>query len=100
MRNGKSLLRCRRFLNRFKVTSKQPQGAGISGKRSTSGGFNEYFEVIKMLLDHFELTIQGVVIEENQYRITEKVHLLDDMDAITRRLLKIYVKLGWRKLND
>ncbi|OWT42557.1 Ribonuclease H-like protein [Pochonia chlamydosporia 170] len=30
----------------------------------------------------------------------EEVHLFDDMDAKTRRLFKIYIKLGWKKLND
>lgn len=30
----------------------------------------------------------------------EEVHLFDDMDAKARRLLKIYIKLGWKKLND
>ncbi|PNP43224.1 hypothetical protein TGAMA5MH_04934 [Trichoderma gamsii] len=89
-----------KILQLFKVASKQLQGAGISGKRSTSGGFDEYFQVIEMLLDHLELAIQGVVIEENHDRMMEEVHLFDDMDAKTRRLLKIYIKLGWKKLND
>lgn len=30
----------------------------------------------------------------------EEIHLFDDMDKRTRRLLKIYIKLGWKKLND
>lgn len=80
----------------FKTTS----GRWYFWQRSTSGGFDEYFQVIEMLLDHLELAIQGVVIEENHDRMMEEVHLFDDMDAKTRRLLKIYIKLGWKKLND
>ncbi|TWU70987.1 hypothetical protein ED733_000569 [Metarhizium rileyi] len=87
-------------LQPFKVASKQLQGDGIAGKRSTSGGFDEYFPVVKMLLDHLDLAVQGVIIEENDDQIMEEVHLFDDMDAKTPRLLKIYIKLGWKKLND
>ncbi|KAM3538461.1 hypothetical protein ARSEF1564_008622 [Beauveria bassiana] len=29
-----------------------------------------------------------------------EVQLFEDMDAKTRRLLKIYIKLGWKKLNE
>lgn len=89
-----------KILQPFKVASKQLQGAGIPGQRSTSGGFDEYFQVIEMLLDHLELAVQGVIIEENDDQMMEEVHLFDDMDTKTRRLLKIYVKLGWKKLND
>ncbi|KAG7426450.1 Nitrogen assimilation transcription factor nit-4 [Fusarium oxysporum f. sp. raphani] len=89
-----------KILQPFKVASKQLQGEGISGKRSTSGGFDEYFQVVEMLLDHLELAVQGVIIEENDDHIMEEVHLFDDMDAKTRKLLKIYIKLGWKKLND
>jgi len=89
-----------KILQPFKVASKQLQGEGISGKRSISGGFDEYFQVVEMLLDHLELAVQGVIIEENDDHIMEEVHLFDDMDAKTRKLLKIYIKLGWKKLND
>lgn len=53
-----------------------------------------------MLLDHLELTVQGIIIEENEDQIMEEVHLFEDMDKKTRRLLKIYIKLGWKKLNN
>ncbi|KAI8417250.1 hypothetical protein FOFC_03563 [Fusarium oxysporum] len=89
-----------KILQPFKVASKQLQGEGIAGKRSTSGGFDEYFQVVEMLLDHLELAVQGVLIEENDDHVMEEVHLFDDMDAKTRRLLKIYIKLGWKKLNS
>ncbi|KNB17842.1 hypothetical protein FOXG_22068 [Fusarium oxysporum f. sp. lycopersici 4287] len=39
-----------KILQPFKVASKQLQGEGIAGKRSTSGGFDEYFQVVEMLL--------------------------------------------------
>lgn len=87
-------------LQPFKIVSEQPQGAGIPGQRSTSGAFDEYFQVVETLLDHLELVVQGVVIEQNDDQMMEEVHLFDDMDAKTRRLLEIYVKLGWKKLND
>ncbi|KAK9446351.1 Ribonuclease H-like protein [Metarhizium brunneum] len=89
-----------KILQPFKVASKQLQGEGIAGKRSTSGGFDEYFQVVEMLLDHLELAVQGVIIEENDDQIMEEVQLFTDMDAKTRRLLKVYIKLGWKKLND
>lgn len=89
-----------KILQPFKIASKQLQGTGIAGKRSTTGGFDEYFPVVEMLLDHLELAIQGTIIEENEDRTMKEVHLFDDMDAKTRRLLKIYIKLGWKKLND
>ncbi|OAA37390.1 hypothetical protein NOR_07089 [Metarhizium rileyi] len=53
-----------------------------------------------MLLDHLDLAVQGVIIGENDDQIMEEVHLFDDMDSKTPRLLKIYIKLGWKKLND
>ncbi|EFZ03855.2 hAT family dimerization domain protein [Metarhizium robertsii] len=89
-----------KILQPFKIASKQLQGEGIPGKRSTSGGFDEYFQVVEMLLDHLELAVQGVVIEENDDQVMEEIHLFDDMDTKTRRLLKVYIKLGWKKLND
>lgn len=89
-----------KILQPFKIASRQLQGEGVSGRRSTSGGFDEYFQVIEMLLDHLELAVQGVIIEENDAQVMEEVHLFADMDAKTRRLLKIYIKLGWKKLNE
>ncbi|KAH6698266.1 hypothetical protein BKA61DRAFT_647363 [Leptodontidium sp. MPI-SDFR-AT-0119] len=41
-----------KILQPFEVASKQLQGEGIAGKRSTLGGFDEYFPVVEMLLDH------------------------------------------------
>ncbi|KAJ3495227.1 hypothetical protein NLG97_g3547 [Lecanicillium saksenae] len=85
-----------KVLQPFKIASKQLQGEGIPGRRSTSGGFDEYFQVIEMLLDHLELAVEGVIIEENDTQMMEEVQLFADMDAKTRRLLKIYIKLGWK----
>ncbi|OBS15528.1 hypothetical protein FPOA_13652 [Fusarium poae] len=53
-----------------------------------------------MLLDHLELAVQRVMIEENEDQIMEEVQLFNDMDVNTRRLLKVYIKLGWKKLNE
>jgi hypothetical protein len=53
-----------------------------------------------MLLDHLELAVQGVIIEENKDQVMEEIHLFDNMDKRTRRPLKIYIKRGWKKLND
>jgi hypothetical protein len=89
-----------KILQPFKVASKQLQGEGIAGKKSTSRGFDEYLPVVEMLLDHLELAVQGIIIEENEDQIMEEVHLFEDMDKETRRLLKIYIKLGWKKLNN
>ncbi|KAG6989236.1 putative AC transposase [Fusarium oxysporum f. sp. conglutinans] len=89
-----------RILQPFRVASRQLQGEGIAGKRSTSGGFGEYFPTVEMLLDHLELAVQGVMIEENKDQIMEEVQLFNDMDVNTRRLLKVYIKLGWKKLNE
>ncbi|KAG7000368.1 hypothetical protein FOFC_03219 [Fusarium oxysporum] len=89
-----------RILQPFRVASRQLQGEGIAGKRSTSGGFGEYFPTVEMLLDHLELAVQGVMIEENEDQIMEEVQLFNDMDVNTRRLLKVYIKLGWKKLNE
>jgi hypothetical protein len=75
------------------------QGEGIAGKRSTSGAFDEYFPVVEMLLDHLELAVKGVIIEENKDQVVEEIRLFADMDKKTRRLLKIYIRLGWKKLN-
>jgi hypothetical protein len=46
-----------KILAPFKVASKQLQGDGIAGKRSTSGSFDEYFPVVEMLLDHLEYAV-------------------------------------------
>ncbi|GKU13690.1 unnamed protein product, partial [Fusarium langsethiae] len=58
------------------------------------------FPTVEMLLDHLELAVQGVMIEENEDQIMEEVQLFNDMDVNTRRLLKVYIKLGWKKLNE
>ncbi|OBS15043.1 hypothetical protein FPOA_14063 [Fusarium poae] len=89
-----------RILQPFRIASRQLQGEGIASKRSTSGGFDEYFPTVEMLLDHLELAVQGVMIEENEDQIMEEVQLFNDMDVNTRRLLKVYIKLGWKKLNE
>jgi hypothetical protein len=39
-----------------------------------------------MLLDHLELAVQGVIIEENDDQIMEEVQLFDSINTKTRRL--------------
>ena len=65
------LLRSRRSckLKPFKIASKQLQGNGIMGKRSTSGGFDEYLPVVEMLLDHFETDLKGTIYEDILWRL-------------------------------
>lgn len=77
-----------KILQPFKIASRQLQGEGVSGRRSTSGGFDEYFQVIEMLLDHLELAVEGVIIEENDAQVMEEVHLFADMDAKTAATLE------------
>ena len=64
------------------------------GKRSTSGGFDEYLPVVEMLLDHFD-----TIYEEDADRHLVEVNLFDGMDNTTRSLLQAYIKLGWKKLD-
>jgi hypothetical protein len=49
--------------------------------------------------DHLKLAVQGVIIEENKDQVVEEINFFNDIDKKTRRLLKIYIKLGWKKLN-
>lgn len=75
------------------------QGDGIAGKRSTSGSFDEYFPVVEMLLDHLENAMEGVTYEEDVEKKLVSVGLFEGMHRKTRRLLKVYIKLGWKKLD-
>ena len=86
------LLRSRRSckLKPFKIASKQLQGNGITGKRSTSGGFDEYLPVVEMLLDHFETDLKGTIYEEDADRHLVEVNLFDGMDNTTRTLASLY----------
>lgn len=88
-----------RILHPFKVASNQLQGNGIAGRRSTSGGFDEYFPVIEVLLDHLELAVRGKLVLEGEDDQFEETDLFENLDANTRRLLQVYVKLGWKKMN-
>jgi len=88
-----------KILQPFKIASKQLQGNGITGKRSTSGGFDEYFPVVEMLLDHLETALKGTIYEEDADRHLVEVNLFDGMDNTTRSLLQVYIKLGWKKLD-
>jgi hypothetical protein len=75
----------------------QLQGQGIVGKHSASGGLDEYFPTVEILLDHFELAVQGVIIEENKARIWKRFSFWIIWDGDTRRLLKIILSLDGRR---
>ena len=68
-----------KILTPFKITLKQLQGNSIIGKRSTSGSFNEYFSVIKMLIDHLEDAINGTVYKEDADKNMARVDLFKNM---------------------
>jgi len=88
-----------KILAPFKIASKQLQGDGITGKRSTSGSFDEYFPVIEMLMNHLEDAINGIIWEEDKDMNMVQVDLFQNMHKKTRRLLKVYIKLAWKKLD-
>ncbi|EXK24127.1 hypothetical protein FOMG_19136 [Fusarium oxysporum f. sp. melonis 26406] len=87
----------------FDVATKQLQGDGIPGARSTCGSFDEYFPVFEILLDHLEGAIEGTIFEEVEDPVTKEkkdieVAIYERLDSRTRRLLKVFIKLGWKKL--
>ncbi|KAM4058282.1 ribonuclease H-like protein [Hirsutella rhossiliensis] len=73
-----------KLLKPFEIATKQLQGNGIPGGRSTCGSFDEYFPVFEILLDHLESAIEGTIFEEVE-------------DPVTRE--KKDVELGWKKLH-
>lgn len=89
-----------KILQPFKIASKQLQGDGVLGVSTSSGSFDEYFPVIEMLLDHLETASQGYIIEEDQQKQLIKTELFDHIDEKSRKLLQVYVKLGWKKLDE
>ena len=93
-----------KLLRPFEVATKQLQGSGIPGTRSTCGSFDEYFPVIEILLDHLESAIEGSVYEEIEDPVTKEERdvetaIFDGLDSKTRKLLKVFIKLGWKKLH-
>jgi hypothetical protein len=88
-------------LSPIKISSMQLQGNGLSGQRSTSGGFDEYFPVIETLLDHLERCGKGdclVGVDDGQELRNFK--LFDGLNPFTRKLLKVHIRLGWYKLEE
>lgn len=93
-----------KLLRPFEVATKQLQGNGIPGTRPTCGSFDEYFPVFEILLDHLESAIEGKVFEEVEDPVTKarkdvEVAVFDGLDGKTRKLLKVFIKLGWKKLH-
>lgn len=93
-----------KLLKPFQVATKQLQGNGVPGARSTCGSFDEYFPVFEILLDHLESAIEGTIFEEVEDPVTKEkqdveVSIYEGLDNRTRRLLKVFIKLGWKKLH-
>ncbi|KAL6405381.1 hAT family dimerization domain protein [Ilyonectria robusta] len=93
-----------KLLKPFAVATKQLQGSGVPGERSTCGSFDVYFPVFEILLDHLEGAIEGTIHEEVEDSVSKEskdieVAIYDGLDNRTRKLLKVYIKLGWKKLH-
>ncbi|KID98777.1 Ribonuclease H-like protein, partial [Metarhizium majus ARSEF 297] len=93
-----------KLLKPFEIATKQLQGNGIPGSRSTCGSFDEYFPVFEILLDHLESAIDGTILEEIEDPVSKEkrdveVSIFDGLDNKTRKLLKVFIKLGWKKLH-
>lgn len=93
-----------KILKPFEIATKQLQGSGIPGARSTCGSFDEYFPVFEILLDHLEGAIEGTILEEVEDPVSKEkrdveVAIFDGLDDRTRKLLKVFIKLGWKKLD-
>ncbi|KAM3537512.1 hypothetical protein ARSEF1564_009566 [Beauveria bassiana] len=88
-----------KLLEPFEVATKQLQGSGMPGTRSTCGSFDEYFPVIEILLDHLESAIEGTVYEEiedpgTKERKDIETAIFEGLDSKTWNLLK-----KWRLLD-
>lgn len=103
--------RIQKVLLPFKVASKQLQGNGVVGVRSTTGAFEEYFPFVESLLDHLERCARGdcIVQAESSDRVNADldqdhgfvaIKLFDGLDPDTRKLLKVYIRFGWYKLDE
>ncbi|KFA77097.1 hypothetical protein S40288_09729, partial [Stachybotrys chartarum IBT 40288] len=92
-----------KLLKPFEVATNQLQGSGVPGTKSTCGNFDEYFPVFEMLLDHLENAIEGTIFDEVEDPVTKEkdvdVAIYDGLDNRTRGLLKVFIKLGWKKLH-
>lgn len=93
-----------KLLKPFEVASKQLQGSGVPGERSTCGSFDEYFPVFEILLDHLEGAIEGTIFEEVEDPVSKEkkdveVAIYGGLDNRTRKLFKVFIKLGWKKLH-
>ncbi|KAL6402672.1 hAT family dimerization domain protein [Ilyonectria robusta] len=90
--------------NTFEVATKQLQSSGVPGARATCGSFDEYFPVFEILLDYLESAIEGTIFEEVEDPVSKEkkdveVSIYDGLDSKTRKLLKVFIKLGWKKLH-
>lgn len=92
-----------KLLKPFEVATKQLQGNSVPGVRSTCGSFDEYFPIFEMLLDHLESAIEGTIYEEVEDPVSKRkdveVAIYAGLDNRTRKLFKVFIKLGWKKLH-
>jgi hypothetical protein len=106
-------------LRQFAIASRQLQGdPATDDNRQTLGRFDEYLPVVEFLLDHLETAVTGWIIDLSsetanqdftQLNIFEGIvhshfvgfffYFLLGMDRKTRRILKVYLRLGWLKLH-
>ncbi|KAL6402727.1 Ribonuclease H-like protein [Ilyonectria robusta] len=87
------------ILEPFEVVTKQLQGSGQPDKRSTTGAFHEYLPCFELLLDHLEEAVQGRVLRENVDGEMEIINIFTDIGVETRRLIKVFIKLAWQRLD-
>ncbi|KAM0670894.1 hypothetical protein ACQRIU_001289 [Beauveria bassiana] len=78
-----------KLLKPFEVATKELQSSGMPGTRFTCGSLDEYFPVIKILLDHLENAIEGTVYEEiedpgTKERKDIETAILDGLGSKTR----------------
>lgn len=89
-----------RLLEPFKVATLQLQGDGRKEFQATSGGFDQYFPTIELLLDHLEEAKKGIIYEEDENHGIVAHDLFEGIDASAVRFAKIYISLGWKKLTE
>ncbi|KJZ69667.1 hypothetical protein HIM_10940 [Hirsutella minnesotensis 3608] len=78
-----------KLLKPFEIATKQLEGNGIPGARSTSGSFDEYLPVFEILVSYSATSREKEDVE---------IAICDGLDNRTRRLLKVFIKLGWKKM--
>ncbi|KAK6844067.1 Ribonuclease H-like protein [Apiospora arundinis] len=67
-------------------------------------GLSKYFPAIENLLDHLELAMDGEIVEDivgdDGRKMLAMVPIFDGLDNATIRLIKVYLRLAWSKLDS